>query len=63
MKHIRNYFRESVMPPEGEMCEIEDEMFPTGNKVEPQGKMSLEELVMLGAWRELSGEFELPRFV
>jgi hypothetical protein len=63
LKHIRDYFREGVMPPKGKVCEIEDEMFPTGSKVKLQEDVSQEEYEVLRAWRELSSEFELPRLV
>ncbi|KAF8577644.1 hypothetical protein K439DRAFT_1418020 [Ramaria rubella] len=58
-KHIRRYFREGIVPPEGTVCEIENKLF--GNKSEADEVLIMEDQELLDITRKLGHEFRSMR--
>jgi len=59
-KHIRNYFREGILPPKDTICEVEDTLF--GGKKDSYQILSREDEELLIAARSISKNFEAGRF-
>ncbi|KIJ41487.1 hypothetical protein M422DRAFT_229571 [Sphaerobolus stellatus SS14] len=59
-KYIRNYFRDGSLPPEGTVCEVEDQLF--GPKKDLVTGLSLEDQEIVEAARAISAEAQVGLF-
>ena len=55
MQHIRRYFRDGILPPQGTLCEIEDKLF--GGPKQGFRVTSQDDKDILDATRLLSKQF------